>query len=148
MHSRWTHPHLLQKKKKSKFKNPQRLVGQESKWRLGNLCHLNSPTGLPIVLGQILVSLGLIGISPSEIFIEFSILLTHLNSVGTNIWKGALISWRWWNVVILRQRVCRKGFRTKRQGSQVLVRGCLLSFPLCFLCYHLVCMWWSECLLF
>lgn len=57
-------------------------------------------------------------------------LLTHLNSVGTNIWKGALISWRWWNAVILRQSACHEGLRTNQQRSQVPVRGCLLSFPL------------------
>ena len=101
-----------------KLKNAPRSIGLENKWVLGNLHHLNSLCGLPIVPGQNLASLYLIGISPSGIFIEFSTLLTHLNSVGTSIWKGALISWRWWNAVILRQSVCHEGLRTNQQRSQ------------------------------
>lgn len=119
----------LQKTTK-KLKNAPRSIGLENKRVLGNLCHLNSLYGLPIVPRQYLASLYLIGISPSGIFIEFSTLLTHLNSVGTSIWKGALISWRWWNAVILRQSVCREGLRTNQQRSQVPVRDCLLGFPL------------------
>ena len=128
MPPQWTHPQHPTPSKKNKESEKCPKVNR-TKRLLGNLCHLNSLCGLPIVPRQNLASLYLIGISPSGIFIEFSTLLTHLNSVGTSIWKGALISWRWWNAVILRQSVCHEGLRTNQERSQVPVRGCLLGFP-------------------
>lgn len=77
---------------------------------------------------QTLASSDLIGISPSGIFIKFSTLLTYLNSVGSRVWKGALISWSWWNTVMFRQSVCHsiQNNTTEESGASV---GLPLGFP-------------------
>lgn len=84
-------PTPLLKKRAKKFLNAPRSIGLENKWVLGNLCHLNGLCGLPIVPGQILASLYLIGISPSGIFIEF-LLCWHIWTVLEPIFERELQS--------------------------------------------------------
>lgn len=71
------------------------LVGFGNKGVFDNIYPLNFPRNLPGDPNQILTSEGLTDISALGNFTAYSIPLSQLNSVGANIWKGTLISWRW-----------------------------------------------------
>lgn len=96
---------------------------------------------------QTLASPDLIGISPSGIFIKFYTLLTYLNSVGSRVWKGALISWSWWNTVMFRQSVCHniQNNTTEESGASV---GLPLGFPTVALAHSHLHAHRSSCYLF